>query len=266
MALLASAFLQPLRLAVVAGLLSSLATGCDVPPQTTKALTEPPAVPVSQAAATANISAEYAIDSVAIKREKQANLTLQATYPRLRPQPGTAPADTVGMRAFNREARKFAEGLVKEIEATARENRRDKTPTSLQVSFRAYLLQHGLASVAFTVEQGGIGPRPITWATGLTYDLRTGRKVQPSDLFKQSAAFKKAITDALQPAIAGNDDCQPEPDNMAWDNFALGPDAYYLLLGDAQVGRACDVRAVRVPLAQLQLFAVASSPAARLKR
>jgi hypothetical protein len=51
---------------------------------------------------------------------------------------------------------------------------------------------------------------------------------------------------------------------MAWDNFVIGPDAYHLLLGDAQIGRACDTRIITVPLAKLKGFAATNSPAARL--
>jgi hypothetical protein len=208
--------------------------------------------------------ADYSVDALIVRREKQPNLSLQVTYPRLRPRPGTARVDTLGVQAFNREAKAFVEGLVNEIETKSHENKHEKASAALQVSFRAYMLQQGLASVAFTIGQDGIGPRPLTWATGLTYDLRTGRKVKPGDLFRQNTVFKTTVIGALQADIAGQSGCQLEPDNMAWDNFVLGPDAYYVLLGDAQIGRTCNTRAIRLPLAKLRPFAVANSVANRL--
>jgi hypothetical protein len=268
MTLFASAFTHPLNLLLLTAVLGNTAAGCSAP--ATQATTEAPAGPPTATSQLATLSAtpitDYSVAALILKGEKQPNLSLQVTYPRLRPRPGTAPADTLGVQVFNREAKKFVESLVKEIETTARENRRDKAavPTALQVSFKAYLLQQGLASVAFTIGQDGIGPRPITWATGLTYDLRTGHKLQAADLFRQNTAFKTLVTATVQPSIAGSDDCQLEPDNMAWDNYVLGPDAYYVLLGDAQIGRACDVRFIRMPLARLQPFAVTNSPAGRL--
>ena len=269
MLLLASSFdLKPLASPLPFFLLVSILTaGCAAPAnQPMVAPPSPPATATQLATLSATPITDYSVAVLILKGEKQPNLSLQVTYPRLRPRPGTAPADTLGVQAFNREAKSFVEGLVKEIGATARENRRDKVavPTALQVSFKAYLLQQGLASVAFTIGQDGIGPRPITWATGLTYDLRTGRKVQAADLFRQNTAFKTFITTTFQPSIAGREDCQLEPDNMAWDHYVLGPDAYYVLLGDAQIGRACDTRFIRMPLAKLQPFAVAGSPAMRL--
>jgi hypothetical protein len=229
-------------------LLAAALAACDAPAKQ-PAQSSTPAAPAPAAPA-------YALDTVRLRRADKAGLlTVQAAYPRLRPLPGTPPADTLGVGAFNRAAKKFAQGLVQEIEATARENRRDKLPTGLQVSFRAYGLTPGLASVGFQVEQDGIGPRPIAWATGLTYDLRTGRPLQPADLFEPSAGFRAAVLAELQPRLQGSADCELEPDNLAWDNFALGPDAYYLLLGDAQVGRSCETREVRVPLSRLQPFA-----------
>ncbi|RZK45868.1 MAG: hypothetical protein EOO59_20250 [Hymenobacter sp.] len=190
-------------------------------------------------------------------------LAVRAAYPRLRPLPSTAPADTAGVSAFNQAARVLVAGLVKEIEATARDNYRQQLSSGLRVAFKSYALRPGLVSVAFTVTQDGIGPRPLTWATGLTYDLRTGHKLQPGELFRQTAGFRQAVLAALQPLVSGSDDCELEPDNMSWDNFALGPATYYLLLGDPQVGRACPTRQVAVPLARLQVFAVPNSPAAR---
>lgn len=257
--------LQPLKSCLLLALLSGTAAACDTPP------TKPPvgihmrnpAAALRTGTAT-EPGADYSVEPVVIKPKQTANLTVQVSYPRLQSRPGTAPIDTIGIAALNREARAFATGLVKEIEVTARENRRDKIATLLQVSFRPYLLQQGLASIAFSVTQDGIGPRPITWATGLTYDLRTGHKLQPTDLFQQNAAFKSALLGLLQPALDGSSDCQLEPDNMAWDNFVIGPDAYHLLLGDAQIGRACDTRALVVPLSKLKPFATANTPAARL--
>lgn len=257
-------FFQPFKTCLLLAFLSATSAACDVPvrqPGTSSHST--PAVqqrmPASSEPGTA-----YSVEPVVIKPKQTANLTVQVSYPHLRPRPGTAPADTVGVAAFNREAKTFATGLLKEIETTARENRRDKIPTLLQVSFRPYLLQQGLASVAFNITQDGIGPRPITWATGLTFDLRTGHKLVPADLFQQNDAFKAALLSTLRPLIDGSSDCELEPDNMAWDNFVLGPDAYHLLLGDAQIGRTCDTRAVVVPLSRLKPFAMASSPALRL--
>lgn len=212
----------------------------------------------------ATLLAAYIMDTVRIDRESRNGLTVQVAYPRLRPRSGTAPADTAGVQAFNREAKLFATSLVKEINATARENWCDRLTTGLQVRFKTYLLQQGLASVAFTINQDGIGPRPTTWSTGLTYDLRSARKVQSADLFPQNDAFKAIIIKTLQPLITGVEECQLNPDNMAWDNFALSSDAYYLLLGDDQIGRACETRAVRVPFTKLQPFAKPGSPATRL--
>ena len=208
--------------------------------------------------------ADYSVEPVIIKPKKTANLTVQVTYPRLRPRPGTAATDTVGLAAFNREAQAFATGLMKEIETTARENRRDKIPTLLQVSFRPYLLQQGLVSIAFAVTQDGIGPSPVNWATGLTYDLRTGRKLTPPDILQQNAAFRAVLLSTLQPVLDSSSDCQLEPDNISWDNFVLSQNAYYVLLGDAQIGRACQTRAVVLPLAKLKPFVSPGSPAIRL--
>ncbi len=263
-----SAFIHSFSRLCLAAVLGAAAGSCSAP--AAQATVDVPAGPPATASQLARLSAtpitDYSVAVLLLKGERQPNLSLQVTYPRLRPRPGIAPADTLGVQAFNQAAEKLVAGLVKEIEATARENRRDKVavPTALQVSFKAYLLQQGLASVAFTIGQDGIGPRPITWATGLTYDLRTGRKVEAADLFRQNTAFKMLVTTTFKPSIAGSDDCQLEPDNMAWDNFVLGPDAYYVLLGDAQIGRACDVRFIRMPLSRLQPFAVTGSPAARL--
>ncbi|MBF9219801.1 hypothetical protein [Hymenobacter ruricola] len=208
--------------------------------------------------------ADYSVEPVIIKPKKTTNLTVQVTYPRLRPRPGTAATDTVGIAAFNREAQAFGTDLVKEIETTARANRRDKIPTLLQVSFRPYLLQQGLVSVAFAITQDGIGPRPVNWATGLTYDLRTGRKLAPADVLQQNAAFKTLLLSTLQPALDSSSDCQLEPDNMAWDNFVISASAYYVLLGDAQIGRACQTRALVLPWARLKPFVSAGSAAGRL--
>lgn len=208
--------------------------------------------------------ADYSVEPVIIKPKKTTNLTVQVTYPRLRPRPGTAAADTVGLAAFNREARDFATGLVKHIETEARENRRDKIQTLLQVSFRPYLLQQGLVSIAFVIGQDGLGPHPVKWATGLTYDLRTGRKLTAPDVVPPSAAFKAALLATLQPVLDSSSDCQLAPDAVPGEHFVLGPNAYYVLLGDAQLGRACQTRAVVVPLARLKPFLGAGSPAARL--
>jgi hypothetical protein len=244
------------------GLLGSTA-GCDPParqPATTKAAAPTPARGPAPAPGTS-----YVLDTLHIDQDAPNGLVVQVAYPRLRPQAGTGPADTVGIPAFNRAAQAFVAGLVKEMAQVARQNQRASLPTELQVSFQPYLLRPGLVSVAFTVDQDGIGPHPETWATGLTYDLRTGRKVLPADLFQQNAAFKKVVINTLKPLIASVEECQLAPDNLAWDNFSLGTDAYYLLLSDAQVGRACETRLVRVPLAKLQAFAKAGSPAARLR-
>jgi hypothetical protein len=256
-------FLHPLKTGLLLALLSGTAAACDTPAKQPTATNTAPPTTARRPAAT-EPGADYSVEPIIINPKKTSNLTVQASYPRLRSRPGTAPADTVGIAAFNREARSFATGLVKEIEVTARENRRDKIPTALQVSFRPYLLQLGLVSIAFNITQDGIGPRPITWATGLTYDLRTGRKLTPADVFQQNAGFKALLLNTIQPVLDSSSDCQLEPDNMAWDNFVIGPDAYHLLLGDAQIGRACDTRSITVPLAKLKPFALASSPAARL--
>ena len=265
---LTSAVFSPARptcALLVLGLLGSI-TGCDAPerqPATTTTTTA--TLPVPAPAKHPTLGGTYSTDTLRITRGSPDGLVVQVAYPRLRPQAGTAPADTVGIPAFNREAQAFVSGLVKEMERAAKQNQRDKLPTELHVSFRPYLLQQGMVSVAFVIDQDGIGPHPETWATGLTYDLRTGRKVQPADLFQQSTAFKKLVINTLKPTIAGSEECQLEPDNMAWDNFSLSADAYYLLLGDAQVGRACETRVVSVPLARLRAFAKAGSPAARLR-
>lgn len=253
--------LQPLKTCLLLALLSGTAAACDTP---AKQPTKPSPAAVQRPALSTEPGADYSVEPIVINPKKAANLTVQVSYPRLRPRPGTAPADTIGITAFNREARDFATGLVKEIEKAAKENRHDKIPTALQVSFRPYLLQLGLVSMAFNITQDGIGPRPITWATGLTYDLRTSRKLQPADVFQQNAAFKALLLNTIQPVLDSSSDCQLEPDNMTWDNFVIGPDAYHLLLGDAQIGRACDTRTISVPLAKLKPFAVAGSPTARL--
>jgi hypothetical protein len=256
--------LQPLKTSLLLALLSGTAAACDTPVKQPTVARPSPAAVARPAGVATEPGSDYSVEPIVISPKKAANLTVQVSYPRLRSRPGTAAVDTVGIAAFNREARDFATGLVKEIEKTARENRRDKIPTALQVSFRAYLLQLGMVSVAFNITQDGIGPRPIAWATGLTYDLRTGRKLAPADVFQQNAGFKAALLNTLQPVLDNSSDCQLEPDNMAWDNFVIGPDAYHLLLGDAQIGRACDTRIITVPLAKLKPFAVAGSPAARL--
>lgn len=256
--------LQPLKTGLVLALLSSSASACDTPAKQPAATQQSPPAARQQAPRSAEPGTDYSVEPIVISPKKASNLTVQVSYPRLRARPGTAPTDTVGLAALNREAKTFATGLVKEIEATARENRRDKIPTLLQVSFRPYLLQLGLVSIAFNVRQDGIGPRPIAWATGLTYDLRTGRKLAAADVFQQTAAFKATLLNTLQPVLDNSSDCQLEPDNMAWENFVIGPDAYHLLLGDAQIGRACDTRIITVPLPKLKGFAAANSPAARL--
>lgn len=210
--------------------------------------------------------AAYALDTVRLDRQVAAQLlAVRAAYPRLRPLPGTAPADTAGVPAFNQAAKALVAGLVTEIEATARDNHRQQLSSGLLVAFKSYALRPGLVSVAFTVTQDGIGPRPLTWATGLTYDLRTGHQLRPEELFRQTPGFRQAVLAALQPLLSSSDDCELEPSNMSWDNFALGPATYYLLLGDPQVGRACPTRQVAVPLARLQAFAVPGSAAARLR-
>jgi hypothetical protein len=257
-------FLQPLKTCLLLGLLSGTAIACDTPARQPVVTDSASTTTLRRLAIATEPGADYSVEPIVINPKKSANLTVQVSYPRLRSRPGTASVDTVGISAFNREARTFATGLVKEIEATARENRHDKIPTALQVSFRAYLLQKGLVSIAFNVTQDGIGPRPITWATGLTYDLRTGRKLMPADLFQQNVGFKALLLNTIQPVLDSSSDCQLEPDNMAWDNFVIDPDAYHLLLGDAQIGRSCDTRAITVPLAKLKAFAVANSPVARL--
>jgi hypothetical protein len=256
--------LQPYKTCLLLALLSSSAAACDTPAKQPTATSSAPLAAVRRPAVAPEPGTDYSVEPIVISPKKAANLTVQVSYPRLRSRPGTAPTDTVGIAAFNREARDFATGLVKEIEATARENRRDKIPTALQVSFRPYLLQMGLVSIAFNVTQDGIGPRPIAWATGLTYDLRAGRKLTPADVFQQNAGFKALLLNTIQPVLDSSSDCQLEPDNMTWDNFVIGPDAYHLLLGDAQIGRACDTRSITVPLAKLKPFAVANSPATRL--
>ncbi|MBO2013006.1 hypothetical protein [Hymenobacter negativus] len=255
--------LQPIKTSLLLALLSSTAAACDTPvKQSVGRSTTTPAT--SQRVTATEPGADYSVEPIVISPKKAANLTVQVSYPRLRSRPGTAPTDTVGIAAFNREAKSFATGLVKEIETTARENRHDKIPTALQVSFRSYLLQLGMVSIAFNITQDGIGPRPITWATGLTYDLRAGRKLTPGDVFQQNAAFKAALLNTIQPVLDSSSDCQLEPDNMTWDNFVIGPDSYHLLLGDAQIGRACDTREISMPLGKLKPFAIADSPTARL--
>lgn len=243
--------------------LGGLATSCDSPAR--PPATAPAAQPQPAAAVPANA---YALDTVRLDRQVAAQLlAVQAAYPRLRPLPGTAPADTAGVQAFNQAAKAFVTGLVREIEATAHANRRQQLSSGLQVGFKSYALAPGLVSVAFTVTQDGIGPRPLTWATGLTYDLRTGHKLPPAALFRQTAAFRQVVLAALQPLVGSNsDDCELQPDNMGWDNFALSPTTYYLLLGDPQVGRTCPVRQVAVPLARLRAFVVPGSPAALMAR
>lgn len=244
------------------GLLGSTA-GCDPPARQPAATKTAAPTPARGPAPTPGTG--YVLDTLRIEQDAPTGLVVQVAYPRLRPQAGTVPADTLGILAFNRAAQAFVAGLVKEMTQVARQNQRAGLPTELQVSFQPYLLRPGLVSVAFTVDQDGIGPHPETWATGLTYDLRTGRKLLPSDLFQQSPSFKTLIINSLKPKIAGIEECEVDPDNLAWDNFSLGADAYYLLLSDAQVGRACETRSVRVPLAKLQGFAKAGSPVARLR-
>ena len=249
-----------------AGLGSALATACDAPARPPAAAPAAVAAQPPPAPPAAVPTAAYALDTVRLDRQVAAQLlAVQAAYPRLRPLPGTTPADPAGLRAFNQEAKAFVTSLVQEIEATAHANRRQQLSSGLQVGFKSYALGPGLVSVAFTITQDGIGPRPLTWATGLTYDLRTGHKLLPAALFRQTAAFQQAVLTALQPLVGNSDDCELQPDNMSWENFALSPTTYYLLLGDPQVGRACPVRQVAVPLARLQAFAVPGSPAARLR-
>lgn len=248
--------------------LGALACACDPPARPPAATPVAPAVPSDAARPqpAAAPAAAYALDTVRLDRQVAAQLlAVRAAYPRLRPLPGTAPADTAGVRAFNQAAKALVTGLVQEIAATARDNRRQQLSSGLQVGFKSYALAPGLASVAFTITQDGIGPRPLTWATGLTYDLRTGRKLLPAALFRQTDAFRQVVLAALPPLASSSDDCELQPDNMSWDNFALSPTTYYLLLGDPQVGRACPVRQVAVPLARLRAFAVPGSPAARLR-
>jgi len=255
---------QPFKTCLLLALLSSTAAACDTPAKQAVVTNAGSPTVARQSAISTEPGSDYSVEPVVISPKKAANLTVQVSYPRLRSRPGTAPADTVGIAAFNREAKNFVAGLVKEIESTARENRHDKIPTALQVSFRPYLLQQGMVSIAFNISQDGIGPRPITWATGLTYDLRTGHKLVPADVFQQNVAFKALLLNTLQPVLDSSSDCQLEPDNMTWDNFVVGPDAYHLLLGDAQIGRSCDTRAITVSLAKLKQFAIAGSPVTRL--
>lgn len=249
---------------LAAATLGALTIGCDAPTrQPAAAAATPTAAPLTRPAASVDA---YALDTVRLDQEVSAQrLMVHTAYPRLRPLAGTLPTDTVGIGAFNKAAKKLVVSLVKEIEATARENRPQQLSSGLNVTFKSYALRQGLASVAFTVTQDGIGPRPLTWATGLTYDLRTGRQLTPADLFQQTPAFRQAVLAALQPLLDGSDDCEYEPSNMSWDNFSLGPTAYYLLLGDPQVGRACPTREVAVPLKQLQAFANPRSPAVRFR-
>ena len=236
-----------------------LAPACNTPAQPPTAPEHAPAP-----APPATPRAAYPHDTVRLDRQVAAQLlAVRAAYPRLRPLPGTAPADTAGVPAFNQAARALVASLAAEIEATARDNHRQQLSSGLLVAFKSYALRPGLVSVAFTVTQDGIGPRPLTWATGLTYDLRTGHQLRPEELFRQTPGFRQAVLAALQPLLSSSDDCELEPTNMSWDNFALGPATYYLLLGDPQVGRACPTRQVAVPLARLQAFAVPGSLAAR---